>query len=118
MHTRILWIMKQDQVIDMYARGFTQSAIAEYLGVHQSTVSRYLTNPNRKEEENFYENYAYGVYTTKSGERVLFNRRYKPLSDKKRIVKDIEKTEWFYNDGTWWNERFHNSKNEIVIYGK
>lgn len=110
--------MKQKQAIEMYSEGFTQKEISEALSIHQSTVSRYLNNPSSKEVEDFYENYAYGVYTTIHGKRILFNRRYKTLHDKKVPTEKIKKTEWFYNDGTRWEERFFNSKNKIVIYPK
>lgn len=108
--------MKQKQAATMYAKGFTQTEIAQALGIHQSSVSRYLTKPTAKEKEDFYENSAYGAYITKSGERILFNRRYKPLTDKGRWVEDIAEQEYFYNDSTCWKKRIYNSTNEITIY--
>lgn len=123
-----LWIMKkkvrkhklsrQEEAIALFKKGFGQKEIASILGISQSTVCRYFTNPTKNEKEDFYENFAYGVYITKSGERILFNRRYKPLRDKTEFVKDIERQEWFYNDGTYWEERFFNSVNEIPFFKK
>lgn len=104
------------KIFELYRYGFNQTEIAEILGLHQSTVSRRFQNPPKEKQEHFNENHAYGAYITKHGERILFNRRYKPLSDKKRFVKDIVKQEWFYNDGTSWADRFYNSQNEIVVY--
>jgi hypothetical protein len=107
---------KQKQVIEMYAKGFRQVEIAKTLNINQSTVSRYLTNPSPKEIEDFYENKPYGAYYTKDGEKVLFNRRYKPLNDKTRWVEGVIKQEWYYSDGTWWDERFWRSENLDPIY--
>ncbi len=108
--------MKQKQATAMYAKGFTQKEIAHALGVHQSTVCRYLTRPSAKEKEDFYENSPYGAYITKNGERILFNRRYKPLTDKERWVEGVVAQEYFYNDSTGWKKRIYNSTNEIIIY--
>lgn len=100
----------------MYSKGFRQSEIATILGINQSTVSRYLNNPSPKEIEDFYENSPYGAYYTKKGEKILFNRRYKPLKNKNMWVSDIVKQEWYYSDGTWWDERFWRSENLDPIH--
>lgn len=100
----------------MDAQGFLQHEISEFVGVDQSTVSRHLKNPSRKEIGDFYKNCAYGAYTTKTGERILFNREYQPLTNRKRFVRDIVKQEWFYNGSMNWRDRFRNSEKQIVIY--
>jgi len=116
-----LWIMqkhkqsKQEQAISYYKKGFSQKEIANILGVHQSTVSRYFNNPTRAEIEDFYENYAYGANVLKNGQRVFFNRRYHNLGNTTFNNEDREYVEWYYNDGTYWSERFNNSINRKPI---
>lgn len=107
---------KHRLVKTMATKGFSQKEIATLVGVHQSTVSRILNNPTEKEAEDFYENSAYGAYTTNTGERIVFNRRYRPLSDKSRWVENIASKEWFYNDRTSWKDRFHQSSKQKVIF--
>lgn len=104
--------------MELYKKGFSKKEIADFLGVNVTTVYRYFSNPSRKEKEDFYKNSAYGVYYTKNGGKVLFNRKYQPLRDKTEWVKDIIKTEWFYNDSSIWEERFYNSLNQKSIYEK
>lgn len=50
-------------------------------------------------KEDLYENYPYGAYYTKSGEKVLHNRHYQPLDNPNRWVKNIVRQEWYYLDG-------------------
>ena len=69
-------------------------------------------------KKEFFENHAYGAYHTKSGERILFNRRYQPLDDRERWVEDIIYHEFFYDEGTKWRDRLYNSANEINIHAK
>jgi len=107
---------RQKEAVSLYRKNFSQVEIAEILNVNQSTVSRYFNNPTKGEVEEFYENSAYGSYFTKNGEKVPFNRRYKPLADKERFVDSIVKTEYYYTDGTYWPDRFHNSINQKSIY--
>ncbi len=109
-------MQKQRQAVELYSAGFSQSEIAQILGIHQSTVSRYFNKPSSHEIEDFYENHAYGAFIVKDGTAILFNRRYKPLADKNLWVKDIVKTVWFYNDGTRWQDRFTNSIKQIPVY--
>lgn len=109
--------MKNTHIIPhMAAHGFRQQEISEFIGMDQSTVSRHLKNPSKKDIEHFYKNCAYGAYTTKTGERILFNREYQPLSNKRRFVKDIVKQEWFYNGSMNWKDAFRNSEKQIVIF--
>ena len=105
---------------EMYRLGFKQEDIALKFEVDQSTISRWLRPKNlgKADKENFYENWAYGAFTTESGERVLFNRQYKPLDDKKRFVENVVKQEWFYTDATPWPERIENSIKQNVVYEK
>ena len=65
------------------------------LDINQSTVSRYFRNPSRSEVEDFYENWAYGSYIMEDGEKIPFNRRYKPLADKTRWVKGKVGNEYY-----------------------
>jgi transcriptional regulator with XRE-family HTH domain len=107
---------RQEEAISYYRKGFSQTEIAEIIGVNQSTVSRYFNNPTSSEVEDFYENYAYGARVLKSGQKVPFNRRYRDLEDATYTNEDVERTEWYYNDGTFWPERFHNSINREPAY--
>ena len=109
-------LSRQHEAMELYRKGFSQNEIAEILGIHRSTVSRYFHRPSDDEIEEFYENSAYGSYITKDGEIVPFNRRYKPLKDKTRRVHNIVKTEWYYQDNTDWEQRFYNSLNKCVVY--
>jgi transcriptional regulator with XRE-family HTH domain len=109
-------LSRQADAMELAKNGFSQNEIAEILGVHRSTVSRYFNSPTPAEVEDFYENHAYGAYYTKEGEKVFFNRRYQPLDNKGRWVKDIVKSEWYYQDGTPWVVRFFNSQNKHVVY--
>ena len=121
MQNSTLWIMekhkqsKQEQATTYYKKGFSQKEIAEILGVHQSTVSRYFNNPTRSEVEDFYENYAYGSNVLKNGQRVPFNRRYRDLERISYSNEERDYVEWYYNDGTYWSERFENSVNRKPI---
>jgi transposase-like protein len=109
-------LSRQAEAMELYRRGFSQNEIAEILGINRSTVSRYFCRPTSAEIEDFYENHAYGSFFTEDGEFVPFNRRYKPLSDKKRWVENIIKTEWYYQDGTDWEQRIYNSVNKFAVY--
>lgn len=107
-------LSRQEEAISYYRKGFSQSEIAEILKIHQSTVSRYFNNPTRAEIEDFYENYAYGSKITETGRKIPFNRRYK---DFEKITNEkIVKTEYYYNDGTFWPDRFYHSIHRIPIY--
>lgn len=119
MQKTILWTMdRKTEILELFNKGFNQSEIASILGISQTTVSRNFTAPSKKEREDFYQNRAYGAYITRSGERVLFNRKYQPLEDKSRWVKDIVGQEWFYSSQTNWMNRIYNSDNQIVIYSR
>jgi transcriptional regulator with XRE-family HTH domain len=120
MQNYILWIMKkhsksrQEEAIAYYRKGFSQSEIAKILGVNQSTVSRYFNNPTKAEIEDFYVNYAYGARVTETGKKIVFNRRYQDIegSSNEKIVK----TEYYYNDGTFWPDRFYHSVYRIPVF--
>lgn len=107
---------RAERAIDLYQEGFSKNEVAEILNVDRSTVTRYFYNPTAEEKEDFYENHAYGAYWTKGGEKVLFNRRYKPLSNRKRWVNEIVKQEWYYMDTTPWVRKVQNSNNHTVVY--
>lgn len=115
-----LWTMKkhrksrQEEAIAYYRKGFSQTEIAQILGINQSTVSRYFNNPTRSEVEDFYENYAYGAKVTESGEKIFFNRRYRDIEGSSN--EKTKKTEYYYNDGTLWPERFYHSIHRIPLY--
>lgn len=101
---------KQDQAISLYQLGFSQTEIAEILGVHQATVSRYFHNPTMAEKEDFYQNKPYHAKRDNNGKLYCYNRRYQPLftTDEETELNHvgIKETMYFYNDGTRWNERF------------
>lgn len=105
---------RQEEAISYYRKGFSQSEIAEILGINQSTVSRYFNNPTSAEKEDFYENYAYGARVTESGYKVYFNRRYRDIEG--ATDEPIIKTEYYYNDGTFWPDRFFHSVHRIPVY--
>lgn len=105
---------RQEEAISYYRKGFSQSEIAEILGINQSTVSRYFNNPTKAEVEDFYENYAYGARITETGRKIVFNRRYRDFEG--TTNEKITKTEYYYNDGTFWPERFYHSINRIAVY--
>lgn len=107
---------RQEEAIELYRRGFSQNEIAEILGVNQSTVSRYFNNPTRAEVEDFYENFAYGSRVTTSGNRIVFNRRYRDIEGLQYLGEEIARTEYYYNDGTYWSDRFHHSINRKPVY--
>lgn len=109
-------ISRQTEAFDLYRNGFSKNEIAEMLGVNRSTVTRYFCNPTKADVEDFYENCAYGSYTTGDGEIIPFNRRYKPLSDKTRQVENIVRKEWYYQDGTPWEDRIFNSEKKVVVF--
>ena len=109
---------RQEEALTLYKKGFSKNEIAEILGINRSTVTRYFYSPTAAEAEDFYNNYAYGAYITKSGEKIPFNRRYRVLYDKKHWAKQFVAQEWYYQDNTPWEHRFYNSIYKIVVYKK
>ncbi len=107
---------RQEEAVALYTKGFSQSEIAQILGVHQSTVSRYFNNPTSYEVEDFYENKAYGARLYDDGTKVYFNRRYRDLDQIDVTEKKEIKVEYYYNDGTFWPDRFYHSLNRIPVY--
>lgn len=106
---------RQDEAISLYKKGFSQKEIAEILGINQSTVSRYFNNPTKHEVEDFYRNYAYGAKVTEDDRKIFFNRRYQLLNPEEKDIETV-KTEYYYNDGTYWPDRFYHSTHRIAIY--
>jgi len=107
---------RQDKAIALYRKGFSQSEIAAYLGVNQSTVSRYFNNPTSAEIEDFYENHPYGSNVLKSGQKIPFNRRYRNIENVEFDRSELDYVEWYYNDSTYWDERFYNSLNRKAVF--
>jgi len=107
---------RQEEAVSYYRKGFSQSEIAEILGVSQSTISRYFNNPTRAEIEDFYENYAYGARVTKNGKKIVFNRRYRDIEGSSDDDDKVVRTEYYYNDGTFWADRFYHSVYRIPVF--
>lgn len=67
---------------------------------------------NFEEAEYLRKTLPYGMWTTKTGEEVLFNRHYHPIWSRKQgekeptrftetqWIKDIAQHDYFFNDGT------------------
>jgi hypothetical protein len=55
--------------------------------------------------DDLYDNYPYGAYYTKSGEKIQYNRYYQPLNDRKRWVEDVVKQEWYYLGGQTFEQK-------------
>lgn len=86
-----------------------------------------MTSPARLREIRW--NLPYGVWTLQNGDKVLFNRRYRPIAllrngassavlvGPNQWIRGITDEQWFYHDGHTEREKWDRATKASVDYG-